>query len=212
MDEPDEKIRVEKPETYAVGWPAITTDGSIRRGRDGRSPRHQDAPQGEPRGRIRLPELRVARPASQGSKDGRVLRKRRESDVVGGDDRSRHAGVLRNQCGERSSCTTTRTRLNTTAGSPSRCTSHPERTTTPRSSWDDAFTLIAERLRALPTPNHAAFYTSGRASNEAAFVFQLLARRFGTNNLPDCSNMCHESSGTALTRSHRRGQGHGRPR
>jgi molybdopterin-dependent oxidoreductase alpha subunit len=66
-------------------------------------------------------------------------------------------------------------------------------------SWDEAFRLVADRLKALPDPNRAAFYTSGRASNEAAFVFQLLARRFGTNNLPDCSNMCHESSGAALT-------------
>jgi molybdopterin-dependent oxidoreductase alpha subunit len=65
-------------------------------------------------------------------------------------------------------------------------------------AWDDAFRLIADRLKALPDPNRAAFYTSGRASNESAFVFQLLARRFGTNNLPDCSNMCHESSGSAL--------------
>jgi molybdopterin-dependent oxidoreductase alpha subunit len=66
-------------------------------------------------------------------------------------------------------------------------------------SWDDAFRLVADRLKALPDPHRAAFYTSGRASNEAAFIFQLLARRFGTNNLPDCSNMCHESSGSALT-------------
>ena len=65
-------------------------------------------------------------------------------------------------------------------------------------TWDEAFELIADRLRALPDPNRAAFYTSGRASNEAAFVYQLLARRLGTNNLPDCSNMCHESSGSAL--------------
>ena len=66
-------------------------------------------------------------------------------------------------------------------------------------SWDDAFALVADRLGAMPGPNRAAFYTSGRASNEAAFLYQLLARRLGTNNLPDCSNMCHESSGTALT-------------
>jgi molybdopterin-dependent oxidoreductase alpha subunit len=65
--------------------------------------------------------------------------------------------------------------------------------------WDDAFALIADRLRSLADPNRAVFYTSGRASNEAAFVYQLLARRFGTNNLPDCSNMCHESSGAALS-------------
>jgi molybdopterin-dependent oxidoreductase alpha subunit len=65
--------------------------------------------------------------------------------------------------------------------------------------WPEAMRLIAERLRELPDPNRAVFYTSGRTSNEAAFVYQLLARRLGTNNLPDCSNMCHESSGTALT-------------
>jgi len=68
-------------------------------------------------------------------------------------------------------------------------------------SWDDAFTLIADRLRALPSPDAASFYTSGRTSNEAAFLYQLLVRRFGTNNLPDCSNMCHESSGAALAHS-----------
>ncbi len=64
--------------------------------------------------------------------------------------------------------------------------------------WDDAFALIGERLRALPDPDRAIFYTSGRTSNEAAFLYQLLVRCFGTNNLPDCSNMCHESSGVAL--------------
>ena len=65
-------------------------------------------------------------------------------------------------------------------------------------SWDDAFQLIAAELNALPSPNAAAFYTSGRTSNEAAFLYQLFARQFGTNNLPDCSNMCHESSGAAM--------------
>ncbi len=65
-------------------------------------------------------------------------------------------------------------------------------------SWDDAFRLIATELNALPSPNAAAFYTSGRTSNEAAFLYQLFVRQFGTNNLPDCSNMCHESSGAAM--------------
>jgi molybdopterin-dependent oxidoreductase alpha subunit len=65
-------------------------------------------------------------------------------------------------------------------------------------SWDDAFKLIAAELNALPGPDAAAFYTSGRTSNEAAFLYQLFARQFGTNNLPDCSNMCHESSGAAM--------------
>ena len=67
--------------------------------------------------------------------------------------------------------------------------------------WDEAYALIAEHLRALATPDEAVFYTSGRTSNEAAFLYQLLVRSFGTNNLPDCSNMCHESSGTALSES-----------
>ncbi|MFT4010431.1 MAG: FdhF/YdeP family oxidoreductase [Nocardioidaceae bacterium] len=66
-------------------------------------------------------------------------------------------------------------------------------------SWERAYDIIATHLRGLPTPDAAAFYTSGRTSNEAAFVYQLMVRRFGTNNLPDCSNMCHESSGSALT-------------
>ncbi|CAL9284131.1 FdhF/YdeP family oxidoreductase [Streptomyces sp. SudanB52_2052] len=66
-------------------------------------------------------------------------------------------------------------------------------------SWDDAFAVIARELAALDHPDQAAFYTSGRASNEAAFLYQLFVRMFGTNNLPDCSNMCHESSGSALT-------------
>ncbi|MCA1815582.1 MAG: FdhF/YdeP family oxidoreductase [Acidobacteria bacterium] len=66
-------------------------------------------------------------------------------------------------------------------------------------SWDEAFKLIAQELNTLASADEAIFYTSGRTSNEAAFLYQLFARQFGTNNLPDCSNMCHESSGSALT-------------
>jgi molybdopterin-dependent oxidoreductase alpha subunit len=66
-------------------------------------------------------------------------------------------------------------------------------------SWDEAFDLIARELNGLASPNEASFYTSGKATNEVAFAYQLFVRQFGTNNLPDCSNMCHESSGTALT-------------
>nr|WP_274637995.1 FdhF/YdeP family oxidoreductase [Microbacterium bovistercoris] len=64
--------------------------------------------------------------------------------------------------------------------------------------WDEAFRIVSEKLRGLDSPDQAAFYTSGRTSNEAAFAYQLFARAFGTNNLPDCSNMCHESTGAAL--------------
>ena len=66
-------------------------------------------------------------------------------------------------------------------------------------SWDDALVEVAAALRGLADPDEAIFYTSGRTSNEAAFLYQLLVRGLGTNNLPDCSNMCHESSGSALT-------------
>jgi molybdopterin-dependent oxidoreductase alpha subunit len=68
-------------------------------------------------------------------------------------------------------------------------------------SWADAFALVGAQLTALASPDEALFYTSGRASNEAAFVYQLFARAFGTNNLPDCSNMCHESTSVALART-----------
>ena len=66
-------------------------------------------------------------------------------------------------------------------------------------SWERALGILADELKALKDPNEAIFYTSGRTSNEAAFLYQLMVRGLGTNNLPDCSNMCHESSGSALT-------------
>lgn len=65
--------------------------------------------------------------------------------------------------------------------------------------WEAAFQLIADQLKGLSSPNEAIFYTSGRTSNEAAFLYQLMVRKYGTNNLPDCSNMCHEASGVALS-------------
>lgn len=74
-------------------------------------------------------------------------------------------------------------------------------------TWDVLFSEIGAELAALGTPNEAAFYTSGRTSNEAAFLYQLFVRAFGTNNMPDCSNMCHESSGMALTETLGTGKG-----
>ena len=68
-------------------------------------------------------------------------------------------------------------------------------------SWEDAFQLIGDELNGLASPDEGIFYTSGRTSNEAAFLYQLFVRQFGTNNLPDCSNMCHESSGAALSQT-----------
>lgn len=66
-------------------------------------------------------------------------------------------------------------------------------------SWEESFRMVADELNRLDSPDEAIFYTSGRTANETAFLYQLFIREFGTNNLPDCSNMCHESSGTALT-------------
>jgi hypothetical protein len=65
-------------------------------------------------------------------------------------------------------------------------------------TWPHAFAMIAEELNRLDSPDQACFYTSGKTTNEPAFLLQLFARQFGTNNLPDCSNMCHESSGVAM--------------
>ena len=65
-------------------------------------------------------------------------------------------------------------------------------------AWEDAFARIGEELRKLPDPNMAEFYTSGRTSNEAAFMYQVFVREFGTNNFPDCSNMCHEATSVGL--------------
>ncbi|MES1222486.1 MAG: molybdopterin-dependent oxidoreductase, partial [Bacteroidota bacterium] len=77
-------------------------------------------------------------------------------------------------------------------------------------TWNDAFAKIASSLNSLSSPDEAIFYTSGRTSNEAAFLYQLFVREYGTNNLPDCSNMCHESSGVALTESLGIGKGSAR--
>ena len=79
-------------------------------------------------------------------------------------------------------------------------------------SWEDAFALVGSTLRGLASPDEASFYTSGRLGNEATFLYQLWVREFGTNNLPDCSNMCHEASGRALHGVARHRQGHVRPR
>jgi molybdopterin-dependent oxidoreductase alpha subunit len=74
-------------------------------------------------------------------------------------------------------------------------------------AWADAFELVGSRLRGLESPHEVSFYTSGRLGNEATFLYQLWAREFGTNNLPDCSNMCHEASGRALQASIGTGKG-----
>ncbi|TQL67999.1 molybdopterin-dependent oxidoreductase alpha subunit [Nocardioides albertanoniae] len=83
----------------------------------------------------------------------------------------------------------------------------PESDTYVPISWAEAFALVGDTLRSLDSPDQASFYTSGRLSNEATFLYQLWAREYGTNNLPDCSNMCHEASGRALKQSLGTGKG-----
>jgi molybdopterin-dependent oxidoreductase alpha subunit len=83
----------------------------------------------------------------------------------------------------------------------------PDATNYEKISWEEAFKLVGTELNTLKSPDEAIFYTSGRSSNEAAFLYQLFIRAFGTNNLPDCSNMCHESSGVALTETLGLGKG-----
>jgi molybdopterin-dependent oxidoreductase alpha subunit len=196
-DEPDEKIKVEKPETYAVGWPGITQ--TVRYGAE---------EMGVRRGVRTLLKVNQVKgfdcPSCAWPDPHPKDRKKAEFCENGAKATSWEATTDR----------VTREFFAANAVSDllkhdAHTLEHHGRLTEPMYlaagadhytpiNWDDAFRLIADRLRALPSPDNAAFYTSGRASNEAAFVFQLLARRFGTNNLPDCSNMCHESSGTAL--------------
>ena len=128
----------------------------------------------------------------------RVLRERRQGGRRGGDEGARDARVLR-ALRHRAARRAVRL-LARPARAPDRADGQALglATATSRSRWDDAFGLIADELARLDSPDEAVFYTSGRTSNEAAFCYQLFVRALGTNNLPDCSNLCHESSGDAL--------------
>ena len=130
----------------------------------------------------------------------RVLRERREGRRFRADEAARDAGVLRRAHRERARGA--ERLLAGGAGAADRADALRPRTDhyVPV-SWDEAFALIGRELRALADPNEAEFYTSGRTSNEAAFLYQLFVRRFGTNNFPDCSNMCHEPTSVGLPES-----------
>ena len=141
--------------------------------------------------------MRLARSAGPPARR-RVLRERRQGGGRGGDDASRRRGAVRRATRSPRS----ESRSDHWIGKLGRLTEPlhvgPGRTHYRPIAWDDAYELIARHLAALDSPDEAIFYTSGRTSNEAAFLYQALVRALGTNNLPDCSNMCHESSGTAL--------------
>ena len=163
---------------------------------------HPDIPDGQPEGRLRLPELRLA-VARRRAAPLRVLRERREGDGRRRHAPARSAGVLRAHVRRRARgavATTGSTRRGGSTradGAAARARTHYEPI-----AWDEAFDAdrrascdaLADARRARRSTPRAA------TSNEAAFLYQLFVRQFGTNNLPDCSNMCHESSGTALDR------------
>ena len=165
---------------------------------DGPGAQRAYAAQAQPGRRFRLHELRLARPGARAPAHRGVLRERRQGGRRGGDQGPGHAGVLRPAQHRR-------------AGRPVRALARPAGPDHPPDGQAAGrHPLRADRLgrgvradRAtsstrLDQPDEAIFYTSGRTSNEAAFAYQLFVRAYGTNNLPDCSNMCHESTSVAL--------------
>ena len=128
----------------------------------------------------------------------RVLRERDEGRHLGGDADHRTDLVLAREpdpgCCSRRTSTGSASR----GVSPSPSTRRPDPDVYEPVTWERAYEIVGEGLNRLASPDEAAFYTSGRTANETAFLYQLFVRAFGTNNLPDCSNMCHESTGTAM--------------
>ena len=188
--------RISVPPSVSGGLPAIFSATKHALTEMGPFRAHEGIAEGQPARRFRLPGLRLAGPRRP-ARNGGILRERRQGRRRGGDHQAGDAGLLRpplrRGTGQWS---------DHEMGKAGRLT-HPMLLREGAAhyepvSWDEAFGILAEELRALPSPDGAVFYTSGRTSNEAAFAYQLFVRMFGTNNLPDCSNMCHESSGLAL--------------
>ena len=174
---------------------------AVRTRRDGGGAVAADVPQGEPGGRVRLPVVRLGetrRPASASSpSSARTAPRRSPTSPRASGRRPRSSAAL--------GCVPARSRPTTgstpTGGSPTRCTwradAHPLRS---RSAGTRPSCRIAPNWSARDPDERFSSTPPGGPANEAAFTYQLLARRLGTNNLPDCSNMCHEASGTALSR------------
>ena len=198
MDDIDEsQLEVTPAKDAAAGVPGRGRLDGPRRPVDGRAPRDPEPAEAQPGRRVRLSRMRVAGPGPGAPAYGRVLRERGEGGRRGGDRAAGRPGVLRRALAGRPRVA--HRLLARPAGPPHPPDGAPRGAThyTPI-DWDDAFRLVGSTLRTLESPNEAIFYTSGRTSNEAAFLYQLFVRAFGTNNLPDCSNMCHESTSVAL--------------
>ena len=159
----------------------------------------------EPGRRLRLSGLRLARESA--APCARVLRERREGGRQRGDTEARHSPTSSRASRSLELEAQDDVWLEAQGRLSEPMWRAPGATHYAPIAWDGAFARIASHLQRLASPDEAVFYTSGRTSNEAAFLWQLFARAFGTNNLPDCSNMCHESSGTGLGESIGEGKG-----
>ena len=165
-------LKVGPPKVKATGLPAVLSSMAHALGTARGRPRRPHAGRTQPEGRLRLPELRLARPGRPPGRR-RVLRERREGRSPGR-RRQRHRAASSSPSTASPSWPRSRTTGTASrAGSPSRWCCGPARTHYEPIAWDDAFTLIAEELNALAAPDEAVFYTSGRTSNEAAFLYQL---------------------------------------
>ncbi len=209
----DEGMRIGEPETSAVGVPGVVASmryalSEMGPARSLRTLLRVNQAEG-----FDCPSCAWADPAVKRPQPRRVLRERRQGGRLGGDQRSASTraffaahpvAFLREQTDHWLELQRPADRADVPRRG--RRPLHADRLGRRVRGWSPA------GCSALPDPNRAVFYTSGRASNEAAFAYQLLARRLGTNNLPDCSNMCHESSGAALSQTigDRQGQGHPR--
>ena len=152
----------------------------------------------QPARRLRLPGLRLGRSGARLVL--RVLRERREGGRLGGDRQARDAGVLRAAHRDRAARLDRLRAGGRGPPDPADALRRARPTATSRPPGTPPSRRSARTLRGLDSPDQAEFYTSGRASNEAAFLYQLFARAYGTNNFPDCSNMCHEATGVGLSR------------
>ena len=191
-------LEVGRPKHTAAGLTAVAVSMKRAVAADGRDAHGAHAAPAQPEGRLRLPGLRLAGPDPDHRHTAEFCENGAKAVAEEATTAPGRPGVLRRALAS----TTWPSARDYWLGQQGRLTQPMVRregaTHYEPIAWDDAFALIAEHLNALGCPDEALFYTSGRTSNEAAFGYQLFARAFGTNNLPDCSNMCHESTSVAL--------------
>ena len=194
-------LEVEHPKDHAAGPDGGRRVDEAGAGPHGAEANRADPAQAQPGRGFRLHELRVARSGGRPPAPGRVLRERREGGRRGGHQGPGDSRILRRAQHRRPGPAV---RALARSAGPDHPSDGQASRRHPLSADRVGRGVRADRppsCTSLGSPDEAIFYTSGRASNEAAFVYQLFARAFGTNNLPDCSNMCHESTSIALQES-----------